>query len=256
MKAAGSSMAKSEAITRSVQAIDNAAVLSRELRALANPEHAAILQRFFKTGPGQYGEGDVFVGLKVPVIRALVRQCRAMPPKEALKLVRSAIHEERLAGLLIWVQACERGDGRVRQQVFRLYLRNTRHINNWDLVDLSAPQIVGQQMDPETPESAALLERLAQSPWLWDRRIAVLATLAWIRAGRFGPTLDLCRRLLTDRHDLMHKACGWMLREVGKRDQQTLRQFLDRHARKMPRTMLRYSLEHFSATERAKFMAR
>lgn len=233
-----------------------AANLEQALRSAANPAHAAILQRFFKTGAGEYGEGDIFIGLKVPVIRGVVRQFEPLPPREALALVRSPIHELRLAGLLLWVRAFEEGDERTRRLVFRLYLRNTRHINNWDLVDLSAPHIVGRFLDGEGTDSLALLGKLAGSGWLWDRRIAVVATLAFIQQGRFEPTLGLCRRLLEDSHDLMHKACGWMLREVGKRDRRALRAFLDAHAGQMPRTMLRYALEHFGPRERAKYMRR
>lgn len=230
--------------------------IEEALRCAANPAQAAILRRFFKTGPGQYGEGDIFIGLKVPVIRGVVKQFGYVPPREALTLVRSPIHEMRLAGLLLWVKAFEEGDERTRRLVFRLYLQNTRHINNWDLVDLSAPNIVGAFLKPEDDPSAALLQELAGSGWLWDRRIAVVATFAFIRQGRFEPTLALCRRLLKDSHDLMHKACGWMLREVGKRDRGTLRAFLDVHAGQMPRTMLRYALEHFGPAERAKYMRR
>ncbi|HWI57053.1 MAG TPA: DNA alkylation repair protein, partial [Bacillota bacterium] len=214
---------------------------------------AKILKSFFKTGPGQYGEGDVFIGVKVPVIRKLVRQFRAMGANEARHLVRSPIHEERLAGLLLWVHAFEKGDEQVRRQIFDLYLRHTKHINNWDLVDLSAPQIVGHSVNPQ---DTALLDSLAASGLLWERRIAVLASFAYIRQGLFEPTQRLCRQLMQDRHDLMHKACGWMLREIGKRDRATLSGFLEQHARVMPRTMLRYALEHYSQEDRQKYMAR
>jgi 3-methyladenine DNA glycosylase AlkD len=239
-----------------VRAPASAANLAQALTSAANPAQAAILQRFFKTGPGQYGEGDLFIGLKVPVIRGLLRQLGPLPPREALALVRSPIHELRLAGLLLWVRAFEEGDAPTRRQVFRLYLQNTRHINNWDLVDLSAPNIVGGFLDPADTHTMTLLRERADSAWLWDRRIAVVATFAFIRQGRFEPTLDLCRRLLNDSHDLMHKACGWMLREVGKRNRLALRAFLDAHAPQMPRTMLRYALEHFDPAERAAYLRR
>lgn len=229
-----------------------AAEFAAALRALANPLRAAILQRFFKTGKGEYAEGDLFIGVKVPPIRRLVRQFRAMVPAEAAKLVRSRIHEERLGGLLLWVQAFARGEAATRERIFALYLANTRHINNWDLVDLSAPQIVGGSLPPQ---DTSFLRTLAQSPLLWERRIAVLATFTYIRQGTFGPTAQLCEMLFDDPHDLMHKACGWMLREVGKRDRQTLAAFLQKHADIMPRTMLRYSIEHFSLAQRPQFMA-
>lgn len=225
---------------------------SAALRALANPQHATILQRFFKTAKGEYAEGDLFIGVKVPPIRRLVRQFKAMAPKEAAKLVRSAIHEERLGGLLLWVHAFEKGELATREQIFALYLAHTRHINNWDLVDLSAPQIVGASLPPG---DTTFLETLAASPLLWERRIAILATFAYIRRADFAPTLKLCEMLLADRHDLMHKACGWMLREVGKRDRKPLVAFLQKHAAAMPRTMLRYAIEHFGPAERERFMA-
>ena len=238
-----------EAKVRSAPA---ARALSDSLRLLANPEQARFLQRFFKTGPGQYAEGDVFLGIKVPLIRQQVRRFCTMSPNEAQKLVRSPIHEERLAGLLLWVECFRKGDARTRGRIFNLYLRNTRHINNWDLVDASAPHIVGGFL---RPQDTALLDSLAGSELLWERRIAILATGGYIRKGIFSPTLRLCRRLLQDPHDLMHKACGWMLREVGKRDRASLSRFLERHAGEMPRTMLRYALEHYRPEERRQFMA-
>lgn len=156
-----------------------------------------------------------------------------------------------MAGLLLWVQSFEKGDARVRKEIFNLYLRHTRWINSWDLVDLSAPQIVGGSLKATKLD---LLNQLAGSKRVWDRRIAVVATLTFIRRNDFTPCLRLCRQLLNDEHDLMHKACGWMLREVGKRDRDTLRAFLEAHAHQMPRTMLRYSLEHFQPDERQHWM--
>lgn len=229
-----------------------AAKFSAALRNLADRKQAILLQRFFKTGKGEYAEGDAFIGVKVPVVRRPVRQFNAMVPKEAEKLVRSAIHEERLGGLLLWVQAFRKGDQAIRDQVFARYLANTRHVNNWDLVDLSAPQIVGSSLPPA---DTTFLQTLASSPLLWERRVAVLATLAYIRQGEYRPTLELCELLVDDRHDLMHKACGWMLREVGKHDRKPLQVFLQKHAAIMPRTMLRYAIEHFSPVERQRFMA-
>ncbi len=229
-----------------------AGAVSDALRRLAEPQRVEILQSFFKTGPGQYAAGDRFIGVKVPEIRRVVRQFRAMTPGAAEELVRSPIHEERLAGLLLWVSIFEAGDDQVRRSVFDLYLRNTRCINNWDLVDASAPPIVGGFLDPT---DTTVLESLAASASLWERRIAVMATFRYIRQGMFAPTLSLCRHLLTDKHELMHKACGWMLREVGKRDRPTLDRFLDRHAAGMPRTMLRYALERHRPADRHKYMA-
>lgn len=226
--------------------------LSRSLRARANPGKARLLQSFFKTGRGEYAEGDRFLGVMMPETRRLVRQFGAMPPLEARRLVRSHLHEERMAGLLLWVRAFERGDPQTRRRIFELYGQHTRFINNWDLVDLSAPHIVGQWL---SPKETAQLDAWVRSPVVWERRIAVLATFAWIRQGRFAPSLRLCRRLLKDPHDLMHKACGWMLREIGKRDRPTLDTFLDRHAEVMPRTMLRYALEHYPEARRRRYMS-
>lgn len=225
--------------------------LSRRIRALADPARARVLQSFFKTRPGQYAHGDVFLGLKVPTIRKLVREFRHIEPLEASLLVRSRFHEERLAGLLLWVQAFEKGTSERRARIFRLYLEHKPFVNNWDLVDGSAPQIVGGSL---VPNRIGLLYSLAESERVWDRRISVLATFAFIKAGVFEPTFDLCRRLLRDKHDLIHKACGWMLREAGKRDRQGLKGFLEQNANTMPRTMLRYALEHFPTEERARFV--
>lgn len=222
-----------------------------ELATFASPKHAAILQRFFKTAPGQYGEGDRFIGLKVPQIRSVARRFGQMTPQEASLLVTSPIHEERLGGLMVWVHAFEAGTPATRERIFNLYLRHMRHINNWDLVDLSAPQIVGGWL---SARDMPLLKAMAKSDVIWERRIAVLATFAFIRRDKYAPTLQLCRMLLKDPHDLMHKACGWMLREVGKRDRKTLSAFLDQHAARMPRTMLRYTLEHYDAKSRLRYM--
>lgn len=228
-----------------------AAAFSAAIHKLANPAKAKLLQRFFKTGPGEYAEGDRFLGIMVPQTRALVREFKRMTPTEAVKLVRSKWHEERLAGLLLWVQAFQKGDEAARAQVFRLYLANLGFINNWDLVDLSAPQIVGGSL---TSEKDPLLRKLAGSSVLWERRVAVLATFMLIREGKFEPSLDLCRRLMQDPEDLMHKACGWMLREIGKCDRSCLTAFLKEHAPKMPRTMLRYAIEHYPEPERQRFL--
>jgi len=233
------------------QSAPTAAAFSAAIHKLANPAKAKLLQSFFKTGPGEYAEGDRFLGVMVPQTRALVREFKRMTPEEGVKLVRSKWHEERLAGLLLWVQSFEKGDEAARAQVFRLYLDNLKHINNWDLVDLSAPQIVGGSL---TAANDPLLFKLAHSPVLWERRVAVLATFILIRQGKFPPSLDLCRLLMQDPEDLMHKACGWMLREIGKRDQSCLTAFLKKHAPKMPRTMLRYAIEHYPEPERQRFL--
>ncbi len=225
--------------------------IAKALHAAANPAHAAILGRFFKTGPGEYGEGDRFIGLKVPVVRRIVRQFRDVSMDDAMALVVSPVHELRLAALLLMVQHARQANSAERNRIRRLYLLQSRHINNWDLVDLSAPQIVGESL---SPDNIALLRRLARSRDVWERRIATMATFAFIRRNRFEPTLEICEMLLEDGHDLIHKACGWMLREVGKRDPQSLRSFLAKHAATMPRTMLRYSIERVDEAERRTYL--
>jgi 3-methyladenine DNA glycosylase AlkD len=225
--------------------------LQRRIRAAANPRDAVFLQRFFRTGPGEYGEGDRFLGIRVPTTRRLIREYRGPGMPAVRLLLNSQFHEERLLALLLLVRTYERAEPAERERIYRFYLANTRRINNWDLVDSSAPQIVGSHLERRSRRD---LSRLARSKNLWERRIAVVATQWLIRAGDFEPTLTLAERLLTDPHDLMHKAIGWMLREVGKRDRDVLRGFLDRHAGRMPRTMLRYSLEHFAPRTRRQYM--
>ncbi len=233
------------------------------LRQAASPEKAAILARFFKTGPGEYGEGDHFLGVVVPAQRKIVRDYfagRKCPDcGEVLAVVRELLHgechEERLTGLLILVELYRRSGGGDRSRVCGFYLEHLDRVNNWDLVDLSAPGILGAHLLDGDP---AVLFRLAESGNVWERRVAVLATLAFIRAGRFSETLRLAERLLLekrDTHDLMHKAVGWMLREVGKRDRGALEAFLEKHAAHLPRTALRYAIERFSEAERRGYLA-
>lgn len=229
------------------------ATIRAQMRELATPAQAAMARRFFKTGPGEYGEGDVFLGLKVPQVRALIRPCDPFTEAEVLALVRSAIHEERLLGLYCLVRRFARGDEKARRRCFDLYLANTRWINNWDLVDTSAPHVVGAWL---LDKDRALLRKLAKSKSLWERRIAVLATQAFIRAGEFADTIEIVRGLLDDKHDLMHKACGWMLREIGNRDEPTLEAFLAKHVQQMPRTMLRYAIEKLPEKRRKAWLAR
>jgi 3-methyladenine DNA glycosylase AlkD len=224
-----------------------------EIRRLADPEKAKILQRFFKTGPGQYGEGDVFAGITVPVTRKLARKYRDIFLGDTAELLQSPIHEERLLALLILVEKFRRGDDATRRRIYGLYLKNTRFINNWDLVDLSAERIVGAYLDGT---DRAPLYRLARSKNLWERRIAILATFHDIKRGTPDHTLALADVLLSDPHDLIHKSVGWMLREVGKRcSPDTLREFLRTRYHRMPRTMLRYAIERFPADERASYLS-
>jgi 3-methyladenine DNA glycosylase AlkD len=223
--------------------------IRKALTGLGDPARAAGLQRFFKTGPGEYGEGDRFLGLTVPQVRLLVR--RFHPADLALlpELLRSPLHEERLLALLLLVERYRRGTDADRDRVYALYTRHFRRINNWDLVDASAEHIVG----PHGPGRAQLL-RWAGSSHLWTRRIAIVSTFHAIRRNRFGDTLAVAARLLKDPEDLLHKATGWMLREVGKRDIEALEGFLKRHHRVMPRTMLRYAIERFPERKRKAFL--
>jgi 3-methyladenine DNA glycosylase AlkD len=229
--------------SRRTQAGVTARVLLGRLQAMGNPSDAAILQGFFKTGPGEYGEGDVFLGVRVPSIRRMVREARGgVRLPAARSLLRSRYHEARMLALMLLVELYRRGSAVERQRIVDLYLGSADRINNWDLVDLSAHLILGPHL---ADRDRSPLDRLARSGLLWERRIAVLATFHFIRLGQFDDTLRLAQRLLGDREDLMHKAVGWMLREVGKRDRARLEAFLDRHAHAMPRTMLRYAIERF-----------
>ncbi|MEI8289234.1 MAG: DNA alkylation repair protein [Verrucomicrobiota bacterium] len=229
----------------------NVSGLRTRLKELASPADAKFLQRFFKTGPGEYGEGDRFIGIRVPVTRKLAREFRDLPRREVVALLQSPIHEERLLALIILVNASQRGDDAERAKIFKLYLAQLDRVNNWDLVDSSAPYIVGPHL---LNRSRKILFRLARSQSLWHRRVAVLATLHFIRQGDFTDTLRLAERLRDDEHDLMHKATGWMLREIGKRHVAVLRSFLDQHAALMPRTMLRYAIEKLSERERRRYL--
>lgn len=222
------------------------------LAAVADNGKAPVLQRFFKTGPGEYGEGDRFLGVTVPNQRKVVRGFRKLPLPEALKLLRSPFHEHRLTALLILVELYKRADADGKQAVFDAYLAHLKHVNNWDLVDSSAHLIVGPHIqDKPRP----LLGKLARSKDLWERRVAMLSTFHFIRNGEGRDALWVAEILLQDDHDLIHKAVGWMLREVGDRvDRAALLGFLDAHAARMPRTMLRYALEKLSAPQKKRYM--
>ena len=220
--------------------------IRKALKELADPKRAALLQGYFKTGPGEYGAGDRFIGLTVPQTRGLARRFRPADDGTISALLRSPIHEERLLALLLLVDRYERGD---RDAAYRLYVRSFARINNWDLVDLSAPTIVGAH-----GVGRAQLLRWAGSRHLWTRRIAIVSTWASIRERRYGDTLAVAARLLSDPHDLIHKAVGWMLREVGKRDLAALEGFLAEHYRLMPRTMLRYAIERFPPERRRQYL--
>ena len=230
------------------------AQILRELARRKNPAQAAVLRRFFKTGPGEYGAGDRFWGLKVPQVRSLLADFPDVPVGVAGELLASPIHEARFFAVAALVRAYAKGEEAARAAIFDFYLSQTARINNWDLVDASAPGIVGRHLPPGKGRRA--LGRLVRSPLLWERRIAMIATLEHIRRGNLANTFWLAERVLGDREDLMHKAAGWMLREAGRRDPDALRDFLARHAIRMPRTMLRYAIEKLPAAERRSWRAR
>lgn len=225
--------------------------IRESLLVFADPEKASVLQGFFKTAKGAYGEGDKFVGIPVPKTRSVAKQYVYVAPEDVLPLLSDAVHECRLLALLIWVAQFPKSDELRRKRIFDLYLSNTDKINNWDLVDLSAYQIVGEYLRDKdrTP-----LYRLAESGYLWEQRISIVVTWKYIREKQFEDTLYLADKLLQHPHDLIQKAVGWMLREVGKRDKAVLLHFLESRYQIMPRTMLRYAIEKFSPEERAFYM--
>lgn len=225
--------------------------VKKTLHAHANPTKAKLLQGFFKTGPGEYGEGDVFIGVMVPQTRAVARAYIDLPFAEIDELFSSKIHEERLCAILLLVDRYTKGDDRERGRIVRYYLAHARYVNNWDLVDLSAHRIVGAWL-VERPRT--MLRKLARSPVLWERRIAIIATFAFIARGELDDSFMLADMLLHDDHDLMHKAVGWVLRECGKKDMPALERFLRRRYKKMPRTMLRYAIERFPETKRRRYL--
>ena len=222
------------------------------LQAAADPARAAASARYFKTEPGEYGEGDTFVGVTVPEQRKLARDFRTMPLDQAEILLNNKIHEARSLALMIVVLRYERGDEAERQAVFDLYLRNLDRVDNWDLVDGSSPYIVGPHL---LNRDRGLLDELAASPVIWRRRVAVLATWHFIRKRELGPTLTLCDGLMSDKHDLMHKACGWMLREAMKRDRKLVEDWLIARTPGIARTTLRYAIERLPAERRAWYLA-
>ena len=226
--------------------------IKNELKQLGSPAQARVLRRFFKTGPCEYGEGDLFRGIKIPVLRKLVKAYQGIPLAAVQELLTSAFHEDRMLALLVLVAQYAKADAAAKKHLYTMYLRNTRFINNWDLVDATAPHIAGHYL---MDKSRKPLYRLARSEMLWERRIAIIATFYYIRQNEFDDTLKIAGMLIEDPHDLIHKAAGWMLREVGKRDLQAEEQFLKIHYNQMPRTMLRYAIERFPEAKRRKYLA-
>jgi 3-methyladenine DNA glycosylase AlkD len=231
------------------------AITASQIRAAlkrhADPRQASILQRFFKTGPGEYGEGDTFIGVKVPQVRSVARAFRSAPLITAIELLKSPIHEERLLALLLLVEQYDKGDEEQRSTIFNVYIRQTKFINNWDLVDLSAPQIVGRHLEAR---DRSVLVRLSKSKSLWERRIGIMATFWFIKKGDFADAIMISEILLKGSNDLIHKAVGWMLRETGKRNITAEEEFLKKYYKDMPRTMLRYAIERFPEEKRQAYL--
>ena len=225
--------------------------LRSELRRAGNPEKAKILSRFFKTGKGQYGEGDVFLGVTVPETRRIAIKHKNLPLKDAELLLKSKIHEERLCAVLLLVHNYNKCDEKTKKEIVRFYMKSTKYINNWDLVDLSADKILGKHL---LHKERKILYRLAKSKNIWERRIAMVATFQFIKNNQFNDALKIAEMLLDDKHDLIQKAVGWMLREVGKRNEDILIAFLKKHYNKMSRTILRYAIERFPEKRRKEYM--
>lgn len=226
--------------------------LLADLEKLKNPNKAKVLAGFFKTGKGEYGEGDVFWGISVPRQRIVVQKYfQAISFSDLRYLLKQKVHELRFSAMVALVMKYQKGNAKEKECVAKFYLKNLRGINNWDLVDLSAPQILG---DYFFDKNKRVLYELAKSKNLWERRISILATYGFIKKGNFQDTLKIAEILLNDSHDLIHKAVGWMLREIGKRDKKTETDFLHKYAKKMPRTALRYAIEKFEKKEREKYL--
>lgn len=229
----------------------SAAQVLREINRFKNSKRAKLLQRFFKTAPGEYAAGDIFLGLTVPECRIVAKRYTNIDSKEARALLRRKEHEARLVALLILVSKFRAANNMERNEIVKLYLQEKKYVNNWDLVDLSASHILGTSL---LGESSVVLDKLARSKVLWDRRIATISTLAFIAQNDFAPTLRIAKLLLEDKHDLIHKAVGWMLREVGKRSLATEEKFLKQYYKIMPRTMLRYAIERFPEPKRQRYL--
>ena len=227
--------------------------IKEELQKIHDPEKAKNLSKFFKTGKGQYGEGDIFLGIKVPDQRKIARKYSGIPLDDIGLLLKSNIHEFRLTSVLILVQNYRKEDFDGKKEIFEFYLSHMKNINNWDLVDSSAPYILGDFL---LDKDKSILYRLARSDNLWERRIAILSTFAFIKDNKFEDSLNIAEILVFDKHDLIHKAVGWMLREIGKRDDRTEEEFLEKYYRKMPRTMLRYAIEKFDNDKKKLFLSR
>jgi len=233
-----------------------AQLAQKALKKLASAEKAKVNLRFFKTGPGEYGEGDHFIGVTQPQVRSVAKQFQSLPLSETLTLLKSEIHEERMLALVIWTLKTQKASESESKKIAQTFLKNTQTINNWDLIDVATPLILGPFVYGRDQEVLKKIEEFSKSPSLWKRRIALLSTFYCIGKEDFELSLRFAQLMLLDSEDLIHKASGWMLREIGKKDLEPLRRFLQSHAHEMPRTMLRYSLEKLSEQERKKWMER
>ena len=227
--------------------------LKTELKKLSSPKTRTVVENFFKTGLGEYAEGDIFLGITVPEMRKVAKNYYTLTFQDLESLFLSKIHEHRFIALVILCETYKKGDEKKKREIYYFYLRNTENINNWDLVDISAHAIVGAYLGDKDRK---ILYKLARSKNFWERRIAIVSTFAFIRNNDFFDTLTISELLLSDQEDLIHKACGWMLREVGKRDEKVLKKFLAKFKDQMPRTTLRYAIEKFSKTERKKYLSK
>jgi 3-methyladenine DNA glycosylase AlkD len=232
----------------------NANEVAFDLNQHKDSQKAIIYQRFFKTGPGDYGEGDVFIGLTMPQQRSIAQKYKQLDLDEVQKLLISPIHEYRMTGLLILTYKYPKASPSGKEDIFRFYLNNLGAVNNWDLVDVTTPKIIGFHI-LHNPKERIILEKLAMSANLWERRVSMLATFPLIRSGNFTEALKVAEILLHDKHDLIHKAVGWMLREIGKHDQAVEEEFLEKFRHKMPRTMLRYAIKKFDSEKRSYYLS-
>lgn len=227
------------------------AKLKKEAKKYSSLKRKKANEWFFKTGKGEYGEGDKFIGISMPNVRTVAKNYLHLSLRDVEKLLHSEIHEHRMIALIIWTYQFEKADNKTKQKIYKTYLKNTKWINNWDLVDVTTPRIVGGWL---LDKDRKILYKLAKSKSLWEKRISILATFMFIREGDFKDTLKIAEILLKDEHDLIHKAVGWALREVGKKDQKIEERFLKKYYKKMPRTMLRYSIERFPENLRQRYL--
>jgi len=229
----------------------NLTEVKKQISELSNPEDAKNLSKYFKTGKGEYGEGDIFIGIRMPVLRSIAKKAIDIDATEIISLLSSKIHEERMLALLILMYKFQKADAELQRKIFEIYIDNRKYINNWDLVDVCTPNVIGAYL---LNKDRSILYNLAKSASLWDKRIAIISTFHFIKHNQFDDTFKIADILLTDKHDLIHKAVGWMLREIGKRDLKAEKKFLKTRYNNMPRTMLRYAIERFEETERQKYL--